>query len=41
MFCEGGVADGATVARLKGVVLRPANVVKTDSAVVLVVGRFR
>jgi hypothetical protein len=41
VFCKGGVADGATVARVKGVVLRPATVVNTDAAVVLAVGRFR
>ncbi len=41
VFCKGGVADGATVARVKGLVLRPATVVNTDAAVVLAVGRFR
>ena len=47
MFCEGGTGEDATVARGKGVVLRPATVVKVDATGVraegrvLAVGRFR
>ena len=46
-FCEGGTAEGATVAQSRGVVLRPATVVKGDATVVqaerrvLATGRFR
>ncbi len=39
MFCEGGTAEGATVARGKGVVLRPATFVKVDATVVRAEGR--
>ena len=47
MFCEGGTSEDATVARGKGVVLRPATIVKVDATGVraegrvLAVGRFR
>jgi hypothetical protein len=39
VFCEGGTAEGATVARGRGVVLRPATVVKGNATVVRAEGR--
>jgi len=41
VFCEGGTGEDATVARGKGVVLRPATFVKGDATGVRAEGRVR